>query len=59
MPYQYEILPNDRIIFEPHHEKTSNAVSEQVQHKPSCTSKGDGKRLETLVSESRGIVLSV
>ena len=23
---------------EPHHEKTNNVVSEQVRHKPSCTS---------------------
>ena len=31
---------------EPHHEKTSYVVSEQVRHKPSCTSTKDGKRLE-------------
>ena len=35
--------------------KTNNVVSEQVRHKPSCTSKEDGYRLEILDLESRGI----
>ena len=44
---------------EPCCEKTNNVVSEQVRHKPSCTSREDGRRLEILDLESRGIVLSV
>ena len=31
-----------------HHEKTNNVVSEQVQHKSSCTSTEDGYRLKIL-----------
>ena len=33
---------------EPRHEKTNNVVSEQLGHKPSCTSTEDGYRLEIL-----------
>ena len=29
-------------LFEPRHEKTSNVVSEQVRHKPSCKGTEDG-----------------
>ena len=41
-------------VFEPRHEKTNIVVSEQVRHKPSCTSTEDGERLD---SECRGIIL--
>ena len=41
------------------HEKTNNLGSDQVRHKPGCTDTEDGKRLEILDLESRGIVLSV
>ena len=34
-------------------------VSEQVRHIPACTVTQDGKRLEILDLESRGIVLSM
>ena len=44
---------------EPSHGKTNNVVSEQVQHKPSCTSTKDGEGLEILELESSGTVLSV
>ena len=37
-------------------EKTNNLGSDQVRHKPGCTSTEDGKRLETLDLESTGIV---
>ena len=40
-------------------EKTNNLGSDQVRHKPRCTSTEDGSRLEILDLESRGIVLSV
>ena len=39
------------------HEKTINLGSDQVRHKPGCTVTEDGKRLEILDLESRGIVL--
>ena len=39
--------------------KTNNVVSEQVRHKPACTVKEDGERLEILDLERRGIVLSM
>ena len=45
--------------YELRYEKTNNVVSEQVQHKPSCTSSEDGYRLEILDLESGGIVLSI
>ena len=44
---------------EPRHDKTSNVVFEQVQHKWSCTSTEDGQRLEILDLESRGGVVCV
>ena len=47
------------MICEPVREKTNNMVSDQVRHKPGCTVTEDGKRLEILDLESRGIVLSV
>ena len=46
-------------IIEPPRGKTNNMVSEQIRHKPGCTSTEDGQRLESLDLESRGIVLSV
>ena len=45
--------------YEPVREKTNNLGSDQVRHKPGCTVTEDGKRLEILDIESRGIVLSV
>ena len=39
-------------------EKTNNLGFDQVRHKPGCTVTEDGKRLEILDLESRGIVLS-
>ena len=44
---------------EPPRGKTNNVVSEQVRHKLACTVTEDGKRLEILDLESRGIVLSM
>ena len=46
-------------INEPSHEITNNVVSEHVQHKPSCASKGDGKSLEIFNSDSAVIALSM
>ena len=46
-------------IFEPHHEKTNFLVSDLVRHKPGCIATEDGKRLEILDLESRGIVQSM
>ena len=46
-------------IYEPVREKTNNSGSDQVRYKPGCTVTEDGKRLEILNLESRGIVLSV
>ena len=40
-------------------ENTNSVVSDQVQHKPSCTGTEDGLRLEILDLECRGIVLSM
>ena len=40
-------------------EKTNNLGSDQVRHILGCTVTEDGKRLEILDLESRGIVLSV
>ena len=37
------------------HKKTNVLVSDLVQHKPGCTATEDGKRLEILDLESRGI----
>ena len=45
------------ILFEPVREKTNNLGSDQVGHKLACTITADGKRLEILDLESRGIVL--
>ena len=42
---------------EPRHEKTSIKVSDLVRHKPGCTAKEDGKRLEISDLESRGSIL--
>ena len=49
----------DGCLFEPSRGKTNNVVSEQVRHKPGCTSTEDDKRLEILDLQRRGIVLSV
>ena len=46
-------------VDEPLHEKTNNLGPNYVRHKPGCTVTEDGKRLEILELESRGIVLSV
>ena len=53
------LLSDDVFVFGPPRGKTNNVVSEQVRHKLSSTSTEDGKRLEILNLESRGIVLSV
>ena len=45
--------------FEPEREKTNNLGYDPVRHKPGCTVTGDGKRLEILDLERRGIVLSM
>ena len=47
------------LIYMIHNMRTNNVVSEQIRQTPSCTSTEDGKRLEILDLESRGIVLSV
>ena len=47
------------LFYEPVREKTNNLGSDQVWHKPACTVSEDGKRLEILDLESRGIVLSM
>ena len=39
--------------------KPNNVVSEQVRHNPACAVKEDGKKLEYLDLERKGIVLSV
>ena len=39
--------------------KTVFRVSDQVKHKPDCTAKEDGYRLEISYLGSRGIVLSM
>ena len=44
---------------EPRHEKTNVLVSDLVRHKPGCTATQDGKKLEILDLESRGIGLSM
>ena len=46
------------IINEPPRGKTNNVVSEQVRHKPGCTSTEKSKKLEILDLSRRGIVLS-
>ena len=50
---------NIEIVFEYVREKTNNLGSDQDRHKPGCTVKEDGKRLEILDLERRGIVQSV
>ena len=50
--------PGKILPFEPVREKTNNLGSDQVRHKPGCTVTEDGKRLEILDLESKGIVLS-
>ena len=45
--------------YEPCREKTNSVVSEQVRHKPICTSTEDGYKLGILDLENRGIILSV
>ena len=59
---------NGKIISKMHHSvksdesvgaKTNNLGSDQVRHKPACAVTEDGKRLEILNLESRGIVLPV
>ena len=44
--------------FEPPRGKTNNVVSEQVRHKPGCTSTEKNKKLEILDLSTRGIVLA-
>ena len=46
-------------MYEPVREKTNNVGSDQVQHKLGCTVTEDGKRLEILDLESKGIALSM
>ena len=41
--FEFHLYRNiNSIKLEPHHEKTNNVVSEQVRHKPNCTSTEDG-----------------
>ena len=47
------------IVYESVREKTNNLGFDQVGYNPGCTVTEDGKRLEILDLESRGIVLSV
>ena len=47
------------MLNEPRHEKTNILVSDLVRHKPDCTAKGDGQRLEILDLGSRGSVLYI
>ena len=49
---------NNKAI-ELHHEETNSVVSQQVRHKPVCAVTEDGKKLEILDLERRGIQLSV
>ena len=53
------MFPRNKNLFEPVREKTNNLGSDQARYKPGCTVAEDGKRLEMLDLESRGIVLSV
>ena len=46
------------VTFEPPREKTNNVVSEQVRHKPACTSTEKSYKLEISDLSRRGIVLS-
>ena len=46
-------------IFEPHHDKTNNVVSQHIRHKSSSTSTEDGQKLKILDLEGGGIVLSM
>ena len=45
-------------IFKPPRGKTNNVVSEQVRHKPACTSTEKSKKLEISDLSRRGILLS-
>ena len=45
-------------LFEPPRGKTNNVVSEQVRHKPTCTSTEKSWKLEISDLSRRGIVLS-
>ena len=44
--------------FEPPRGKTNNVVSEEVRHKPTCTSTEKSQKLEISDFSRRGIVLS-
>ena len=44
--------------YEPPRGKTNNVVSEQVRHKPTCTSTEKSQKLEISDLSRRGIVLS-
>ena len=44
--------------YEPPRGKTHNVVSEQVRHKPACTSTEKSKKLEISDLSRRGIVVS-
>ena len=59
MPMQCVTQLNQMMIFEPVCEKTNKLGFDQVRHKPGCSVTDNGKRLEILDLESRGIVLSV
>ena len=56
---KFAFTGSHRLRYEPPHEKTYKVASEQVRHKPSCTSTEDGWMLEILDLERRGTVLSV
>ena len=52
------LMTNGQLSFEPPREKTNNVVSEQVRHKPGCTSSEKSYKLEISDLSRRGIVLS-
>ena len=51
-------LDRSKTSFEPPRGKTNNVVSEQLRHKPTCTSTEKCKKLELSDLSRRGIVLS-
>ena len=48
-----------RLLYEPPRGKTNNVVSEQVRHKPTCTSTEKSQKLEISDLKRRESVLSV
>ena len=56
---QYVSVQGQNIIWASLWENQSSGGSDQVPHKPGCTTKQDGERLEISYLGSRRIVLSV